>query len=504
MKTTRLVSVVLTLVSVLDASNPNKKKRITRAKQPISATSLSSETQPALRTFTHRLLDQQQINGISILASNKPFENGYDSESSLKSMSDREEEYTDVQIQGKKKRKRASKAKAAVGSNLEGAEGVTISALMSMRSGSSDAVSIGNGDEPAKKPTKKAPKEVKVPELKKMTDQLFNTQRAHRFDLYFDGTNFNTEGTAFLARCFNESEYYALAYFLILNGARLPLTEDVINAMVIAKNETNTVARDILVALIRVDPVGSAQLFAEAAKKDESFDIFFLDLLYNEDETSVYFKTSDQLFEAFEIFAKSGNMPQTLINIIEDKAIEFMVMAIEGGKAELIELFLEGKWIQAEDQVVINDNSFTVICQLFGRIGSKRIIDLIKKHSYNMNYTHNAEMNPNGDILVAALAGKDLESFKRLLLLDASLDVKFVLKNGASIALRDYAASKRPDIQAIIQSFDEGTLQAEVDAEDQQTVMESIVASTTAPTSAASAALLERIANVDSLMKDDA
>ena len=313
--------------------------------------------------------------------------------------------------------------------------------------------------------------EAKAPaiKLKEMSEKTFADGKKKNFSLYFDGGNLQTAGNAYLFKCFQLSHYFELAKFLIGKGARLAPTEETFAGMVAALTGQDRTSVSILMELLKVDPVGTVELFIEASRNSAekaSLDLFLMSLLA-EYETGVYNFSTESVVDMFRSLFRSGDFGTSVLFMIErmevdlDHAqiVEMFVKAVESGDLTVIETLLEKDWLKVDERVTIGRKDLTTISHLFGRFESDRIMNLINKFNYNIHYTHDNTINPEGDILLVALIGKDLESFKRLLQSGASFNVQLKGSMTADLTnLETYTEQKRPQYYDAIQAFKNGTL----------------------------------------------
>ena len=498
MKTSSLVLIALTLVSsFINASNEvegsNKRKRVVKRQNRLDpqaiAIATSQAEEPVNSIPNHVLLE---LNAVA-KPSNAPLTStsvlktlvDYDS-SSLKSESDGEGEQTS----NKKKRTEDDQVQSAV------------NALMTLsRSGGSSHVNIddlirGDEQEQEQKPARRraapknrrtvtrraaAPATTERKPLLALSEGAFTKATIKSFRSYFDDRNMATAGNETLMKCFFFSHFFDLAKYLVENGARLTENESLPAAFVaaLAGDENSEIAAGILMELLKYDPLGTVKIFLNVAKTMETgtanaMDNFLMSLLMDK-ETSFLFFGSSSIPEIIEMLLDSELMPESLKYICnnydgpveKEMILEATVKVINSKNAALLEIFLENGWIDIDERMVLEKgkSQLTVASHLFGKFESQTILRLMQKFKYPLDYTHDRNTNPNGDILLAAAMGKDLASFKRLLLVGASYEVKMSPKMTLE-KIVDLDRANRPGFYEAIQKFKAGELKAEVDAED--------------------------------------
>ena len=500
MKTSSLVLVALTLVSsFINASNQgegsNKRKRVVKRQNRLDTQALAIATsqaeEPIKPVLSHVLLELNaaakptQVPLINTTVLKTLID--YDS-SSLKSESDGEGE----QASNKKKRTEDDQVQSAV------------NALMTLsRSGGSSHVNIddlirGEEQEQQQQPARRraapknrrtvtrraaaAPAPAERKPLIPLTEKAFLKANIKSFRSYFDDRNMATDGNETLLKCFSFSHFFNLAKYLVENGARLTENEHLNAGFVAALSggENSEVAASILMELLKYDPLGTVQIFLNVAKSMETetantMDTFLMSLLMNDNETSFLFFGSSSIPEIIEMLLDSDLMPESLKYIChhydgpvdKEMILEATIKVINSKNAALLEIFLENGWIDIDERMALEEgkSQLTVASHLFGKFESQTILRLMHKFKYPMEYTHDRNTNPNGDILLAAAMGKDLASFKRLLLSDASHEVKMSQKMTLE-KIVDLDRANRPGFYEAIQKFKSGELKAEVDAED--------------------------------------
>lgn len=540
MKSSSVIFVALSLLGVLDASKSGKggAKRIRR-------TTASSSTEIAEPLPVHRLItlsqafatvqalaneesdvsaqnDNVTVQAVTNEESNSPAHNANTTEvqqmeeddgMSLKSIIDDDEELerltpasrariTTVRMAKRKnKRKRNDQPLPESFGDDDAAE-----ILMGISSSNITVADI-NGSKP-KAAKKKAAVEEK--ELKAVTENMIVNDTIKNFGLYFDHRNISTVGNEILFRCVSTSVAPRLGHALIEMGARLPDNEETAFIVLVAKNDPEDLVAKFLQALLVADPVGIVKVFKRAAEMteedDKTVDEFLTALFQN--ETASHFITNefDGLLTLIIELSKTDRLSGTLQALVgaRDRIVRLFVRALRLRDAEFIETVLARGWLRAEELLFIRPNgrAQTLISTLFGWIESKVIISLIKKYGYNLSITHESQTNPDGDILISALRCRDLESFKHLLLMGASLKVRLLQKDKL-VTLEEYVADNRPEFYNAIQLFKEGKLQAAMEAEETEEVDEPDAMLESPQNTAQITAVTSASATVDLTMSED-
>ena len=477
MKTIDLVVLVaaLTLLSVLDASGKNKKYKV-------SDDSSNSKTigTPVHILIAHAniLADLNEQNGINpenfgiankmakkwnkkrSSAKSRATAGAYSDEESLKSLSDSETESVPKRNYKKRKPKRQVE-------NIENFDEEAAAAADGLLSMSKSGISVAEleGEQPKEK---KEAKHENVLLLKPITDSMIFKDTIKNYALYFDERNMTTVGSETLFKCISNSVAPKLAKFLIQNGARLADTEETGLLIIVAKEDHEGLVAKYLKDLFVVDPVGITKIFVRAAdmvdENNFSVDMFFLHFLYEEINNFIE-SGSDLLLPVIEILSPSGRMQSTLEIVSGDheRVLKLFFKALKLGNSNFIEIALKSRWISVDERIPIDSNgrTQTLISILFGKLDSDKILTLIKEFKYDLRITHDSEINPNGDILFFALFARDLKSFKKLLLMGASMDVKLYLKDKL-VSLEEFTRINRPEFYSAIQSFKSGTLKEEI------------------------------------------
>ena len=304
----------------------------------------------------------------------------------------------------------------------------------------------------------KAEKEVVqkvIGQLSPMTERAFAHPIQIDFCAYFDESNIQTEGVIYLRRCLSESRSFNLGKFLIKNGARIPEDELCVFIVNIMENILeNGISNNLIMEMIRVDPVGMIDLLSKTCI--ENVDFYLMSGLISDFETFAYLISCPDLIKLISLLIESKyNMINTLKLIFNNLAvpfehdivIDFFKKARENGNADFIELIFNLGLIKVDDRL----KHCTLISKLFGKIPSTRIITFIKQFGYDLKYTHDMTENPNGDILLFAMAKRDLESFNELLKMGASIEVKLIFKSEI-MTITEYSRIKYPEFYEAIQN----------------------------------------------------
>ena len=199
---------------------------------------------------------------------------------------------------------------------------------------------------------------------------------------------------------------------------------------------------------------------------DDSVDLYFSDLLANILDALVQTQ-NDLLIELIEVLVATERMSNTLSLLLDntDRVMNLFTKALQNGKVSFVELILELEFININDKIKFSssESEQTLVSAMFGRIESSQIIRLIQKFQYDFSTSNNSSINPEGDSLLAALNARDLKSFKKLLILGASLNVLVGDKNQL---LEDFVRENEKEFFDAIQSFKNGTLSDEIAAEE--------------------------------------
>ena len=489
MKTSSLVLVVATLLSssFIEASEKNdpsnKRRKVQRQNRLVGQPTIFNHVLLQYKVPDHALLQDEAPNH-STSSATLPIDQVEDDCESLKSVGE-----LDAILDPKSDDRRpANQRKRKTDDNKVQS---AVDALLSLSRSSASHVDI---DEEIRKEeseiqvTRRRPVASEPKPLIHLSDGAFFNGRITNFRAYFDERNMQTAGNETLFKCFFFSRFFKLAKFLIENGARLPENEILPAAFAAAlSGERNSqVAVDILMELLKNDAVDTVKLFIKVAGMMEkesvsSMDTLLISLLMDpEARTSFLFLPSSSIAQIIKDISDSEMiLPDSLAficnnfdcgEIEKEFALEVAVKAIKNKNSGLLEIFLEKGWIKVDDTIAIEEGKpqLTIISHLFGKFEPQTILRLIKKFNYPLNYTHNHEINPEGDILLAAVMGKDLECFKRLLLAGASLNVK-IDETRTLEAIVISSSKKYPEFlkfHEAIENFKSGTLAAQIEAED--------------------------------------
>ena len=451
MKTTSIVLVALTLVSgFAEATNSSAKRKVQRNNRiEPEALNISylSESNKALLNIILPYVNAPENEVVPV-----PEEDLSQFEEELGSVSEFEEVVASPGMKRKvvtRNNQRKSKAESAADAllclsrsnassiDIDCQSDESIEPIRKTRKSKSNANGKGKG-----KGRKKAVRgNESVGNLVEMSEKVFSDAETKNFKRYFDERNMQTAGSEFLFKCFHFSHFFNLAKYLIENGARFSETDMSVldasftSASLGGENEEISVA--ILMELLKCDPTETVNLFVKiAGTRDQegarNLDAFLISLLM-ESETAFIFFDSPRIVDIIKLLTDTGAMPEALLFICnefngtvkEDVSIPIVVKAIRNGNAALVEIFLEKKWISVNSRFVLAENksSLSLICNLFGHLSSETILHLISKFKYPLDYSHDSSINPEGDILLAAVMGGDLVSFKNLLLAGASYNI---------------------------------------------------------------------------------
>lgn len=315
------------------------------------------------------------------------------------------------------------------------------------------------------------------PKLKPLSDSTFLAAKVKNFSAYFDDRNISTVGVDYLLKCFHSSHFLQLAKFLIRKGARLPATEATFSGIsaTMSTVEESGISVSILMELVKIDPEASFKLFLEASKATEdkvSLDLFLVSILDDPETQAYLFSNGPASISILSDLLESGNFNGTVNFMVSnmtspperDQVIQMFGKALETGNFDFIEAILKGGWLDLTERIHMEDRqNLCPISHLFGKFDSEVIMKLIKDLGFNLNFTHDNNINPEGDILLIAMMKDDLKSFKRLLLAGASFNVRLSVKGDKLLSLEEYTRKKKPEYHAAIQFFKLGTLQDRLD-----------------------------------------
>jgi triphosphoribosyl-dephospho-CoA synthetase len=350
-------------------------------------------------------------------------------------------------------------------------------ALLSMsKSGGNGEVDLEDSSEKHKNKKERKEKKQDLPALLNMTENMLFNDTIRKYNKYFDERNMETVGCETLFKCMSNSTSPKLATYLIRHGARLADTEESAVIALAAKEEGEGSLTELFKILLEEDPISVAKIFIRAAgmteADDETVDMFFFVLLVDMTESLVEAQT-DLLISLIEVLAESDRMSNSFGLLLGDgdRIMKLFSKALKSGNASFIELVLDLELLRINDNISLSGQGTvqTLVSSLFGRIESKKIIDFIQKFDYDMKTSNDSAINPDGDILVCALAVRDLKSFKRLLLLGASLNVN-VRVGEQSQLLADFVRENEQEFYDAIQSFNMGILQVELETEEAEEI----------------------------------
>lgn len=509
MKTSNFVLLALTLLDVLEASgkkggnlnakgNANRNQIPTRAAETTEAPSSGFGTGSSSRPFPghmllmpesmrNNLLESSARNDVDITGSRNRLtgaasendhydENGFSLLSSIDN-----DEFGGNKVISNSPKSNPRKIKATrkrANDDLDNFdENNAADALLSMsKSGGNGEVDLEDSSEKHKNKKKRKEKKQDLPALLNMTENMLFNDTIRKYNKYFDERNMETVGCETLFKCMSNSTSPKLATYLIGHGARLADTEESAVIALAAKEEGEGSLTELFKTLLEEDPISVAKIFIRAAgmteADDETVDMFFFVLLVDMTESLVEAQT-DLLISLIEVLAESDRMSNSLKFLLGDgdRIMKLFSKALKSGNASFIELVLDLELLRINDNISLSGQGTvqTLVSSLFGRIESKKIIDFIQKFDYGMKTSNDSAINPDGDILSCALAVRDLKSFKRLLLLGASLNVN-VRVGEQSQLLADFVRENEQEFYDAIQSFNMGTLQVELETEEAEEI----------------------------------
>lgn len=510
MKTSNLFLFALTLFGVLDASKKggNSKSNAKGGRRQIPRTRIT-------RTNDEASTDSSEVDStFGISASSRPFPvhrllmieynrafpetsektvdpsvvlnyfNGKsatqtvaDDEKSIKSLSDHEVEGLKISSKSEAPKlcKRKSNKKRTNDDLDKFDENDAADVLMTMsKSGGNAEIELEDNSDKHKSKKEKKEKETVFPPLMEVTENMLLRDSIKKYSNYFDERNMSTVGSETLFKCMSNSMSPKLATFLIKNGARLSDTEESAIIALMAKDEGEDVRTKLFRVLLEEDPVSVARIFIRAAgmteAEDETVDMFFFALLVDMVDNLAQ-KQTDLLIDIIEVIADSDRFANTLELLFGDRnrLSDLFSRALKSGKVKFIEFVFELGFFNINDKISVTaDGREQVLASaLFGRIEPSKIFELMQKFGYDMRTSNDPTVNPEGDILLAALAVRDLKSFKKLLMLGASLNVRVGVEQQL---LEDFVRENEQEFFEAIQSLKNGTLQAEIEAEDSEEI----------------------------------
>ena len=475
MKTYHFVLFALNLLGTLDASsrkggNTGRSRRITRT-TVISNTYSGDNTDTGYDSSSEPvhilLMPEYNMHFGQQAKSDKSTEKFYHDEENKSS-----ELMSDSKVSTSKPCKRKATKKRAEFRYDNFDESDAADALISMsKSGGDSEIDL----EDYKPRNKRERKEKVFLPLKEITDQMLLNDKIRNYSVYFDESNMSSVGSEILFKCMSDSKSPKLATYLIKHGARLADNEEsAIIALIAKEEEEEGIRTQLFRVLLEEDPISVAKIFSRAAgmteSADETVDMFFFVLLF--EVTEILSETQiDLLMSLIEILSGSDRMSNSLSLLFGDRnrIISLLLRALKSGNANFIEILLERGLIDMNEMIPVSVSVVqTLTSALFGRIESNKILDFIKRFNYDMKTANNSLINPDGDILLSALTIKDVKSFKKLLLLGASLNVRFGDEN--QVGLEESVRVNHVDFYEAIQSFKRGTLKAEIDAEEAEEI----------------------------------
>jgi hypothetical protein len=505
MKTSNFVLLALTLLDVLEASGKKggklnakgnaSRNQIprTRAAETTEAPSSGFGTGSSSRPFPghmllmpvsimNNVLESSARNNVGITGSRNRLtgaavsENDHDDENGFSLLSSIDnDEFGGNKVISESAKSNPRKIKAT--RKRANDENDAADTLLSMsKSGGNGEVDLEDSSEKHKNKKERKEKKQDLPALLNVTENMLFNDTIRKYNKYFDERNMETVGCETLFKCISYSMSPKLATYLIRHGARLADTEESAVIALAAKEEGEGLLTDLFKILLEEDPISVAKIFIRAAgmteADDETVDMFFFVLLVDMTESLVEAQT-DLLISLIEVLAESDRMSNSLNFLLGDgdRIMKLFSKALKSGNASFIELVLDLQLLRINDNISLSGQGTvqTLVSSLFGRIESKKIIDFIQKFDYDMKTSNDSAINPDGDILVCALAVRDLKSFKRLLLLGASLNVN-VRVGEQSQLLADFVRENEQEFYDAIQSFNMGILQVELETEEAEEI----------------------------------